>query len=186
MADSSVADLRLINRILKGEEAALSELYVRYGAQVFAIALYVLGEQALAEEATQDTFLKIWHNAGKWDIERGELSTWIKTIARYAAIDVLRREKRQPATVALDLEEMLNLIGISDTPRSGESSEEELLKSLIAQLPSDQVEAIELAFFKGMTHNEIAVHLHQPLGTIKSRIRIGLQVLRGLWLQEMG
>ena len=180
MTETAIADLRLINRILRRDETALSELYAHYGAQVFGITLHVLQNRALAEEATQDTFLKIWNSAHNWDAQRGNLSTWILTIARYTAIDVLRREQRQVAASAVELDEMLVIVG----QPGGEALDGALMKSLIAQLPPDQIEAIELAFFKGMTHQEIAAYLRQPLGTIKSRIRSGLQMLRGIWLRE--
>lgn len=182
MTETANADLRLINRILRRDETALSELYAHFSGQVFAIALHVLQNRALAEEATQDTFLKVWNGAQSWDAERGKLSTWIFTIARYTAIDLLRRERNQVTASAVELDEMLTIVGHSGVGR--DSVDGEALKTLIAQLSPEQIEAIELAFFKGMTHQEIASHLRQPLGTIKSRIRGGLQMLRGMWLRE--
>lgn len=183
MTETAIADLRLINRILRRDETALSELYTQYGSQVFGITLHVLQDRTLAEEATQDTFLKIWNSAHKWDAERGKLSTWIFTIARYTAIDILRREVHQIAASAVELDEMIQVAG--QPGHHNDALDAELMKSLIARLPPEQIEAIELAFFKGMTHQEIAAHLRQPLGTIKSRIRGGLQMLRGIWLREM-
>jgi RNA polymerase sigma-70 factor (ECF subfamily) len=185
MTDTSIADLKLVNRILRRDESALSELYARYGAQVFGVVLHVLQNRDLAEEATQDTFLKVWNHVQQWDDERGKLSSWLLTVARYTAIDLLRREKRQAPGSAIDIEDMLSLIGQPGAARTPEWYDAELLKTLIGRLPHEQIEAIELAFFKGMTHSEIAAYLRQPLGTVKSRIRSGLQTLRGMWLQEM-
>lgn len=176
----------LIQRIIDRDESALAELYSDYGTRVFGVALHVLQDSKLAEEVTQDTFLKIWANAHKWAIERGSISAWVLTIARYTAIDLLRRERHQSVNggqlLMEPLDEMLLTLEYSESILDRQNGEQ--LKTLIAQLPQEQVEAIELAFFKGMTHLEIANHLDQPLGTIKSRIRNGLKTLKGMWITE--
>jgi RNA polymerase sigma-70 factor, ECF subfamily len=173
-------DTDLIARIIERDDMALSELYTEYAAQVHGISLYILKNAALAEEATQDTFLKIWDNAHRWDGKRSNLTTWICTIARFTAIDIVRREHRHFSHSEVD-----ESIGFSVDQLSAVSSEwdnAQHLNSLLRQLPQEQTQAIELAFFRGMSHQEIADHLCEPLGTIKSRIRNGLQVLRGMWL----
>lgn len=173
----------LLRRIIGKDESALAELYERYSRYVFGLALHVLQDQALAEEATQDTFLKVWHNAERWSSERGSLKTWILTIARYTAVDRLRREMRQSPRSAMELEDILYLI--ADTTADDTAwADNHLLHSLIQQLPRDQIEVLELAFFKGMSHTEISEATNTPLGTIKSRIRAGLQTLRGMWLRS--
>lgn len=174
---------RLIQRIIERDERALVELYSQFGAQVFGVALHVLQDHKLAEEVTQDTFLKIWNSAHNWDISRGTVSAWILTIARFTAIDVLRRERKHAVYFGLPLDEFLTAIENTNGAESG-SEVADMLRSMIAQLPPEQTEAIELAFLKGMTHNEIAAHLGEPLGTIKSRIRNGLQTLKGMWMRE--
>ena len=131
MTETAIADLRLINRILRRDETALSELYTQHGSQVFGITLHVLQDRTLAEEATQDTFLKIWNSAHNWDAERGKLSTWIFTIARYTAIDILRREVHQVAASAVELDEMIQLAG--QPGHNHDALDAELMKSLIAR-----------------------------------------------------
>lgn len=173
-------EINWIDRIIERDEQALSELYMEFGAQVHGISLYVLKNDALAEEATQDTFLKIWDNAHQWDPKRSTLKTWICAIARFTAIDIVRREHRHHGNSEVDDEFALHIDQFE--PINSEWDTAQLLKSLIKQLPEEQIQAIELAFFMGMSHQEIATHLDEPLGTIKSRIRNGLQVLRGMWL----
>lgn len=173
-------EIAWIDRIIDRDEQALSELYMEFGAQVHGISLYILKNDALAEEATQDTFLKIWDNAHQWNPKRSTLKTWICAIARFTAIDIVRREHRHHGTSEIDDEFILHIDQFE--PIDSEWDTAQLLKSLIKQLPEEQIQAIELAFFMGMSHQEIALYLDEPLGTIKSRIRNGLQVLRGMWL----
>ncbi|MBC7814815.1 MAG: sigma-70 family RNA polymerase sigma factor [Burkholderiales bacterium] len=182
MSNPATSENQLITRIIERDEEALSELYTQYGAHVFGVALYILKNNALAEEATQDTFLKVWDSAQRWDNQQGNLKTWILTISRFTAIDILRREHRHFTDPREAFEEsMLRIIQPNPT-QSAEWDNATLLKSLIAQLPEEQIQAIELAFFMGMSHQEVATQLGEPLGTVKSRIRNGLQSLRGLWL----
>ncbi len=179
---SSHNQSHLMKRIIERDETALSEMYSAYGAQVYGVALYILNNSVLAEEATQDTFFKVWNSARRWDENKGKISTWVLTIARFTAIDILRREKRHFHDSGTSIDDIpLQTAGLRWDSSWHDS---ELLKSLISQLPEEQIQAIELAFFKDMTHQEIADHLSQPLGTVKSRIRNGLQSLRGLWLME--
>ncbi len=166
------------------DDSALSELYTRYGGHVFGLCLRVLKERNLAEEATQDTFMKVWHNAAQWNPDRGTLRTWLLTVARYTAVDRLRKEKRQTPPTAIGLDDVLTTLGTESGMRAGKADDADLLRELVNSLPEDQIEAIRLAFFQGMTHTEIASYLQQPLGTVKSRIRSGLQTLRGLWMRE--
>lgn len=174
----------LVLRIRDRDETALSELYTNFASSVYGLTLYVLQNPAMAEEATQDTFLKVWRDIERWDPERGKFSTWLLTLARYTAIDRLRREQRQTPRPEIDIEDQAELLGEEDEVSSGRWQDAEMLRQLIDQLPEEQIEAIELAYFKGMSHTEIAEYLQQPLGTVKSRIRNGLQTLRGLWLRQ--
>ncbi|MBL8130639.1 MAG: sigma-70 family RNA polymerase sigma factor [Anaerolineae bacterium] len=173
----------LMRRIIVRDQRALSDLYDRFAGRVYGMAMRVLDDAALAEEVTQDTFLKVWDQAERWNAERGKLSTWLLTLARYTAIDRLRRERRQTPFHPLDVDELANLIGSDSPVDQAEWLSGEALGRLIPQLPREQVEVIELAFFKGMSHSEIAAHLSQPLGTVKSRIRQGLITLRALWMR---
>lgn len=178
-------DASLIARIISRDEQALSELYQQYGSKVYGIALYVLKNAALAEEATQDTFMKIWDTAQRWNSQQSQLGTWIMTIARFTAIDIVRRENRHSGMSDVDEETSLHA-DQNDAIHNDEWDDARLLQALITRLPEEQFQAIELAFFMGMSHQEIANHLSQPLGTIKSRIRNGLQMLRGLWVLKTG
>jgi RNA polymerase sigma-70 factor, ECF subfamily len=175
-------ELLMMQRVVARDQQALTELYDRFAALIYGMALRVLQDPALAEEATQDTFMKVWRQAEEWNPERGKLVSWLLTIARFTAIDRLRKDKRQsPASVEMD--ELLHLASGEGIPEQTALFDDALIQRLLHQLPSEQVEAIECAFFRGMSHTEIAAHLKQPLGTVKSRIRDGLHTLRGLWLQ---
>jgi RNA polymerase sigma-70 factor, ECF subfamily len=186
MSNTATYENQLMERIIERDEAALSELYTQYSAHVFGVALYILKNAALAEEAAQDTFLKVWDSAHRWDAKQGNLKTWILTISRFTAIDILRREHRHFTDPREDFEEMMLRVVQPNATQSTEWDNAALLKSLIEQLPEEQIQAIELAFFMGMSHQEVANHLGEPLGTVKSRIRNGLQALRGMWLMATG
>ncbi len=131
----------------------------------------------------QDTLMKVWNLALRWEPDRSKLVSWLLTLARYTAIDRLRKEQRQSPWTAIGLEDLLNLISHTRGMEQSWWDDQNQIKQLIQQLPPEQVEAIDLAFFRGMTHTEIAEYLEQPLGTIKSRIRHGLIMLKELWLQ---
>lgn len=177
-------DERLMQRIDAGENAALAELYDRFGSRVYSLSYHILQNQALAEEATQDTFMKIWTQATRWDSERGRLVSWLMTIARYTAIDRLRLEKREVPDNCIGLDDMLHLIGQKNVIDDHIWYDMTIVNRLLDHLSAEQRETINLAFFHGLTHREIASYLELPLGTVKSRIRDGLHKLKGLWLHE--
>jgi RNA polymerase sigma-70 factor (ECF subfamily) len=179
MSYQSDDDLQLITRIKDRDEDALSRLYTEYGSRVYGVALYILKDPTLAEEAAQDTFLKVWDSAHRWNSHQSKLSTWILTIARFAAIDIVRREHRHAGNSSIDDTDDYLFAVLDDAAHQDNAR---LLQSLMTSLPAEQFQAIELAFFRGMTHQEIAARLSQPLGTVKSRVRLGLQYLHGLWL----
>lgn len=179
----SVDEAALMQRIIARDEFALADLYDRFAARVYGLAMHVLDNSTLAEEVTQDTFLKVWDQAERWDSARGKLSTWLLTLARYTAIDRYRSERRQTPLSPLDYDELANILGEGSFADQADWLSGEAIGSYLKQLPPEQVEAIQLAFFKGMSHTEIAAHLNQPLGTIKSRIRQGLITLRALWIR---
>jgi len=183
-ATQDAADAALMLRITNQDQAALMDLYQRFGGQVYGLVLRVLRDTQLAEEATQDTFLKVWHKAEQWDSSRGQLSSWLLTIARYAAIDRLRREQRHSSTSVPFLDSLAE--NASAPKRVGDRRwlDGQLLRQFMATLPEEQALVIELAFFQGMTHSELAEHLQWPLGTVKTRLRSGLQKLRGLWMDS--
>jgi RNA polymerase sigma-70 factor, ECF subfamily len=174
----------LMRRIVAGDQSALAEFYDQFGALVYGMTLRVLQDAALAEEAAQDTFLKIWHQAERWDAARGKVVTWLLTIARFTAIDRLLKEKRQTPPTSIDIDDMHNLGDADSIPGDMAALDADALRALLRQLPPEQVQAIELAYFQGMSHSEIAAATGQPLGTIQNRIRDGMRSLRGMWLRE--
>ena len=181
-------DSRLVQRLHKRDQNALTELYTRYQPLVHSMAMSVLRNEALAEEVTQDIFLRLWQSPDKWDPTKGQLSSWLLTVARYTAIDRLRHEQRRPTLEAKPLEQFHELLGDSAThdtrPQDGQYDDGMLMRKLIPRLPQEQKQVIFLAFFRGMTHSDIAEHLNLPLGTVKSRIRLGMEKLKQEWLSE--
>jgi RNA polymerase sigma-70 factor, ECF subfamily len=182
MMYSSSDDIELMRRIADRDQQALMELYQQYGKAVYSLAYRVLGNATLSEEVMQDTFLKVWHQTTRWDSDKGKLKNWLLTIAQFTAIDRLRKEGRQPTVhpdPIEDTDESL-LTSKNETPWQDGS----VLRSMVGQLPPQQASLIELAFFQGLSHGEIAEMLHMPLGTVKTRLRAGLQKLRELWLES--
>ncbi len=176
----SISDVELMQQIAQKDQAALSGLYGRYGSLVYSLALRVLQNTQLAEEVTQDTFLDVWHHPDKWDASKGQLSSWLLTVTRYTAIDRLRKTLRRPET---DLDEA-RTVTENDWIHDPLWQDGQLLRSLLVKLPIDQRQLIEMAFFGGMTHSELAAASNLPLGTVKTRVRMGLQKLKGLWQES--
>jgi RNA polymerase sigma-70 factor, ECF subfamily len=176
-------DASLISLIAQQEADALATLYDRYSRLVFSVVRYIVGDGLTAEEVTLDVFTTVWHQAGQYNGERGTVPAWLTTIARHRAIDVLRRERVRPHLHSLSLSEM-NV----EPPARGHNPEaateivleRNRLRSALAKLPLEQRQAIALAYFLGQSQSEIAATLKQPLGTVKTRIRLGLEKLRRL------
>jgi RNA polymerase sigma-70 factor (ECF subfamily) len=170
----------LLAQIQSGEEAALLALHEQYAGLVYSVAYRVLNDQMTAEEVTQDTFMRLWNKAESYDPAKGSFVTWLLTITRRIAIDVLRKQQRDPvANPADDSERWEKMLG------TGENTElRRTLAAVMQALPDDQRRAIELAYFQGMSHRQIADYLDQPVGTIKTRIRLGMKKLREAWLGE--
>jgi len=172
-----LSDEALVALAARSEHSALAELYDRYARPAYGLALRVLHDDALAEDAVQEAFLALWRNAARFVPERGKASTWILTLVHRRAVDLVRREERRRADVferasepgvgAVDEEAWLRL-------------QRERVQSALKQLPDQQREALELAYYGGFTQSELAERLGQPLGTIKSRMFMGLSRLREL------
>ncbi len=184
MANPAPDDGVLLQRIAAGDSDALLALHKRYANLVYSMAWRVLQDVGLAEEVTQDIFMKLWQRSQRYDPDRGRFSAWLLSVTRFAAIDRLRQEGRQPLTVEFpgetsDEPGMLERL----LPTDHESWERgQQLRLLLEQLPAEQRQVVELAYFGGMTHSELAEHLGLPLGTVKGRLRLGLEKLRSLWL----
>lgn len=179
---ASATDYELIQRIAKGDEAALAELYDRYCRLVMGVALAIGGDRATAEEVTLDIFLRVWQHAAAYDPALSRVPTWLSRLARNRAIDRLRREAARPAGHSITFDDaVLN----SHLPGDMEAAvdlvlERRRVRAAVAALPVDQRQALALAFFQGYTHAEIAAMLEQSLGTVKGRIRGGMTRLREL------
>ena len=172
-------DIALMQRIAARDQQALMELYEQYGRAVYSLAYRVVNNSVLAEEVAQDTFLKVWNQTTRWDSDKGKLKSWLLTIAQFTAIDRLRQERRQPAVLPDALEDNAETVSLTDQWQDGST-----MQFLIDQLPAEQARLIVLAFFHGMSHNDIAVSLKMPLGTVKTRLRTGLHRLRELWMNN--
>lgn len=182
---AGLADETLLRLIANGRSSgALGELYNRYSRVVFSVAYHATSSQEIAEEITQDTFLRAWQHAGSFDPQTGKTLTWLTSIARHRAIDLYRRRQARPEAHSTSLEDIADF-ELTDGDQNTEASVEILqhqqqVRRALAGLPEEQRQAIALAYFYGLTQEEIASRLNQPLGTVKTRIRLGMQKLRQL------
>ncbi|HYN15816.1 MAG TPA: sigma-70 family RNA polymerase sigma factor [Terriglobales bacterium] len=167
------ADAALIARIRSGEQDAMAELYDRYSPLVYAVALRVLADTGAAEDVLQEVFMQLWRHPASFDARRGNLGPWLAVIARHRAIDVLR--KRRPQT---DLEDVVIAIDADLEGTAERARAVEKVRHSLHAMPNNQRKALEMAFFEGMTHTEIAAQTGEPLGTVKTRIRTALMALR--------
>lgn len=178
---NQTTELDLIRRVNRGDEEALVELHQQYVNLVYSVAFRVLGDQQAAEEVTQDTFMRFWKKSESYDPDKGRFTTWLLTVTRRLAIDVLRqRRRREPQTGMLFMDEDPSLWENVALP-DGSTDLRRTLKSVLNELPSDQRDLIELVYFYGMSHTDIAETQGLPLGTVKTRIRLGMQKLRSAW-----
>jgi RNA polymerase sigma-70 factor (ECF subfamily) len=177
-------DAQLLALIGRGENWALSEIHARYARLVFSIALKILNEHASAEEIVQQVFTEVWRQARHYQRERGNFSAWLGTITRHQCIDELRRRRARPIADPGGWESLDRLAGNDDPAQHAqETFEKTRIREALKQIPTQERTVIELAFWGGMTQREIALHCHSPLGTVKTRLRHGMQRLKPL-LQE--
>jgi RNA polymerase sigma-70 factor (ECF subfamily) len=168
-------DSDLLAGIRHGDVRAFEAIYDRYSTQVFSLAMRVTGRRRAAEEATQEAFLALWRAAADHDASRGTLKTWLLCIARNRSIDWLRREARHDRSVEIDDERLERLEAAERTDEQALSRDESRrTRELLVGLPSAQRQVIELAYFSGLTHAEIASKVGIPLGTVKGRQRLAL------------
>jgi RNA polymerase sigma-70 factor, ECF subfamily len=171
--NSTATDISLISAVRSGDEGAMAALYDRYSGIVYSVALRVLGDTSAAEDILQEVFIQLWRSPAAFDSSRGNLGAWLAVIARNRAIDNMR--KRRPET---DIEDVLvsiepDLAGDAERTRAMDK----VRRALGAMSPA-QRSALEMAYFEGLTHTEIASKTGEPLGTVKTRIRAGLLALR--------
>jgi RNA polymerase sigma-70 factor (ECF subfamily) len=166
--------------VAQGNESAFLALYDRYASRVHGLTLHMLGDPMLAEEATQDTFLKVWSRSRDYLVERGPFLPWLLTIARRVALDRLRLEARRPTlSDAHDPEETWQ--ALPDLNSLADESRWRSLYFAVQSLHPDQRQVVELAYYQGLSQNEIAGTLGWPLGTVKTRLRAALEKLREIW-----
>jgi RNA polymerase sigma-70 factor (ECF subfamily) len=169
-------DAEIVAQLRQGDKGALVRLYDEYSGLVYGIARRILRDAAAAEDVVQEVFLQLWRKPGSFDEQRGRLAPWLAVVARHKALDLLRKLKFEvdagsdehplPEPVAV---ESASVHSFADADKA---------KKLMAQLPAEQKQALELAYLDGLTHAEIAARTGEPLGTVKSRIRLGLLFLR--------
>lgn len=183
MKSVPLADREAVSRIRAGDASGLDQVYQRYARPVYSLALRILREPSAAEDLTQDVFLKLWRQPETYDPDRGALSAWLLSVAHNRAVDLIRRRRVR------DEEPLSESYGAAEVQRDGVVDPSELVglqetatavRRALAQIPNEQRRAIEMAFFQGKTHVEIAAELGEPLGTTKTRIRLGMRKLRGL------
>ena len=179
-----LSDEAVVALVARSDSEALAELYDRFGRVAFGLALRMLRDEKLAEDAVQEGFLTAWRNADRFMPERAKASTWLLTLVHRRAVDLVRREDRRRAEPLAERSE----------PAATESAEDdawlrferERVQAALRQLPDQQREALELAYYGGFTQSELAERLGQPVGTIKSRMFAGLARLRELLAEPNG
>jgi RNA polymerase sigma-70 factor, ECF subfamily len=173
------ADGSALDRMARGDHDALAELYDRHGRVVYSLALRIVRDQRDAEEVVQDVFAQAWRQSGRYAAGRGSVIAWLMTLTRSRAIDRLRGRRARPDATG----DSTAVLEISDAAASADeqldwAAQAGRVRAALEALPLLQRVAIELAFYEGLTHTEIATRLEEPLGTVKTRIRQGLLKLR--------
>jgi len=175
----------LVRSMAEGHQEALARLYDETASMVNGLLLRILAHPQDAEEVLLDVFMKAWKYAASYSEKRGSVQAWLLIMARNSAIDRIRAKKAQPATLSFEPEAFPEPVSADATPEEASVIEERRrrVQQVLNELPPEQREVVILSFFGGLTHAELAERLGEPLGTVKSRVRMGLHKLRGL-LQE--
>ncbi|MGQ0714166.1 MAG: sigma-70 family RNA polymerase sigma factor [Gemmatimonadaceae bacterium] len=172
------AETDIIRRMAAGDERALGELYDRWSASVYALVLRLLGDPEDAEDVVEEVFWQAWRQAGRYQSERGQVSAWLMTIARSRGLDRLRSRRRRPETLLAEVTEDLPMSAPDPLATAAGSERRARVLSALSELPSEQRQAVEMAYFDGLSQTEIAERTAQPLGTVKTRVRLAMQKLR--------
>ena len=181
---SAPIDGDLVRRAARGDDRAIARLYDRYGAVLYAVAYRIVGQRADAEEVVLEAFAQVWRDAPRFDAERGSVAGWLTMIARSRALDLVRarsRRERMTASAAADRPGSPPAMGDFRPDPAGALDHDERRRQVqqaLDTLSQPQRQAIELAYFEGLSQTEIAERLHEPLGTVKTRVRLGMQKLR--------
>jgi RNA polymerase sigma-70 factor (ECF subfamily) len=181
-ANSAAADREAVGRMVDGDMEGLTALYDRHGRLVYSLALRIVRDAGEAEDVTQEVFVQVWRQAQRFDTDRGSVVAWLLTMTRARGIDLVRRRRVRPQPAADPVVDQ----ALDDGPRQDvqlESTERaSTIRAAVDTLPLVQRLVIELAFFDGLTHTEIAEQLEVPLGTVKTRVRQGLLRLKDMLL----
>ena len=174
-------DPTLLKLIAKADQNALGELYERLSRLVYSIALNALNDPSLAEEVTQDVFLRVWQRADTYRAESGKVVTWIAGITRNRAVDQIRYRNIRPQsnqvpwdTEVFELQDESQDVEVS----AAQNEQRKRVRRAVSQLPPEQQQVLALAYFQGYSHSEIADYLDEPLGTVKTRIRLAMKKLK--------
>jgi RNA polymerase sigma-70 factor (ECF subfamily) len=171
--NATTSDLALATAVRSGDQRAMTALYDRYSSIVYSVALRVLQDTAAAEDVLQDIFMQLWRNPEAFDANRGNMPAWLAVIARHRAIDKLRQ--RRPEN---DIDDVVVCVEPDLAADADRARAMEKVRGALQVMPAPQRSALEMAYFEGLTHVEIAEKTGEPLGTIKTRIRSGLLSLR--------
>ena len=180
-------DLDLLELISDRNRDALAALYDRYGRRVFALAARILNDHVSSEEVTQDVFLSVWRRGSSYSATKGKFTTWLFSIAHNRTIDELRKRRRDRNRQNDDIEDHLQIESTEISPLENAVAQSEYAKVRVAMadLPIEQRQVVELSYFKGLTQAEIAEKTGQPLGTVKTRMRLALKKLRNALNSEV-
>ena len=167
------SDAALVSAIRGGDQSAMATLYDRYSSIVYSVALRVLADTGAAEDVLQEVFMQLWRNPTAFDSSRGSLGAWLAVITRNRSIDALRKRRSET-----DIDDVIVSVQPDLASEAERARALEKVRGVLGSMPVSQRTALELAFFEGLTHTEIAGKTGEPLGTIKTRIRSGLLTIR--------
>ena len=172
-------DDALVRRLLRNDVNAFEKIYDKYCRIVYSLVLRIVQQSGPAEEVVQDVFLQLWRNSAQYDATRGPFAPWLLTLARNRALDTLRLKSERQRRLENQSDELFSVVVAPQYEKElDEKRRGERVRSLVGELNPQQKRAIELAYFQGLSHTEIAAELKEPLGTVKSWIRNGLMRLR--------
>jgi RNA polymerase sigma-70 factor (ECF subfamily) len=180
---TSMIDPNLLARVVKGDQQAFSQLYDHSSTLLFTLAVRILGNHEEASDLLQDVYFEVWRKVSRYDVGRGTPIAWLITLTKSRAIDRLRARTARGYRVTNSLEAGTASLVADPGPNSLETQADQELRIVVGAalvgLPQAQQQAIELAYYEGLSHAEIAERLNQPLGTVKTRIKLGMSKLRG-------
>ena len=180
MKYEELKDEELMALIAAGIKDALESMYDRRASKVFSLAMHMLRDRASAEEVTQDVFVKVWRLGSSYNMERGSVAAWLTGITHNRCIDELRKRRSEMSKIQQGIDQEAQIpSGAPDPLEMATASEDrKLVRWALDYLSHEQKQVVDLAYFHGLTHSEIAKHLGQPLGTVKTRMRLALQKMR--------